>query len=515
MGLRSKTSLPIEKQTLRPVIEAAFEKGGLDAVCDLVVTLLNEQETRFEQKIAKLEKRIAELERNSRTSSKPPSSDKGNFSNPPKPKPKSLRQKSTRKSGGQKGHPGSTLEMVSHPDHRIDHDLPSGSSCPNCGDHLPEASPSHDDWEVRQVFDLPPISLKVTEHRARRCFCPGCGKTVTAPFPKEAKAPVQYGPRVQAAALYLGGYQLLPYGRLSELFTELFHCPLSQGTLANIVKRGSLQAALAMDPIREALLESPVAHVDETGCTLHGKRHWLHVFGTERLTCYYLDAKRGREAMDRMGLLPRYRHLLIHDCLGAYFSYPDCLHGLCNAHLQRELTYLHEQLDQQWAGKLISLLLEAKDLAQREVNREEGTRRVIGKGRLGKILSRYDDLLAQGYASNPEPPPKAKSQKGRPKRGKILSLLDRFAKYRQEIMGYFLYPGLYPYDNNQAERDVRMMKVREKISGTFRSAAHGKGFCDLRSVISSARKQDRSILKSLTQLIDSPNDLGCSLAQGT
>lgn len=270
-----------------------------------------------------------------------------------------------------------------------------------------------------------------------------------------------------------------------------------------------------MEPVREALLASPVAHVDETGCTLHGKRHWLHVFGTESLTCYHLDPKRGREAMERMGLLARFKNLLIHDCLGAYFGYPDCLHGLCNAHLQRELTYLHEQLDEEWAGEMIELMLEAKDLAEREMNRDENSRHVIGEGRLQKILTRYDDLLACGYALNPEPPPREKGQKGRPKRGKILSLLDRFDRYRQEIMGYFLYPGVWPYDNNQAERDVRMMKVREKISGTFRSGEHGKGFCDLRGIISSSRKQGRSILESLTRLMASPADLGNSLAQGT
>jgi len=462
-----------------------------------------------------LEKRIAELERNSHTSSKPPSSDKGNFANPPKPKPKSLRQKSGLKPGGQKGHPGSTLEMVNHPDHRIDHELSSDASCPHCGDQFPENLPKNEDWEIRQVFDLPPVALQVTEHRAQRCTCPGCGTRVTAPFPEEVKSRVQYGPRVQATALYLGGYQLLPYGRLSELFAELFNCPLSQGTLANIVKRGSNKAALAMDPVREALIASPVAHVDETSCTLHGKRHWLHVFGTEQLTCYHLDAKRGLEAMERMDLLPHFTGLLIHDCLSAYFRYTDCRHGLCNPHLIRELTYLHEQLDQQWAGELIDLLLEARDLAQRELSREQGSRRVIGKNRLQNILNRYDDILAQGYAVNPEPPPKPKGQKGRVSRGKALNLLDRFDKYRQEIMGFFLYPELYPFSNNLAEQDVRMMKVREKISGTFRSEEHGKGFCNIRSLISSARKQKRSILKSLTQLISAPINLGRSLVQGS
>ena len=486
----------------------ALAKADPEAIADLVLSLWDRVEA-----LEKLETRIAELERNSRSSSKPPSSDKGNFTNPPKPK--SLRKKSTRKTGGQKGHPGSTLEKVTNPDHIVIHDLPTDATCPDCGTRLSVEKGKENDNEVRQVFDLPPVELEVTEHQARRCICSDCGKRVTAPFPDEVKAPVQYGPRVQAAALYLGGYQLLPYGRLHELFSELFNAPLSEGTLANIVKRGSQKASTAMETIREALIKSSVAHADETGCTLHGRRHWLHVFSTEKLTAYHLDAKRGTEAMERMGLIPRFDGLLLHDCLGAYFTFKNCLHGLCNAHLQRELTYLHEQLDQAWAADMIGLLLEAKELAAREMNREEGSRHVIGKGRTEKVLTRYDEILKAGYSINPEPPPKPKGQRGRVARGKALNLLDRFDKHRDEIMGYFLSPGLYPYDNNQAERDVRMAKVREKISGTFRSEEHAKGFCEIRSIISSTRKQGRAMLKSLSELITHPAKLGSSLAQGS
>jgi hypothetical protein len=512
--------LAYEEKTLRPVIEAAFERGGLDGVCDLVVRLLNEQEARFQSKIIQHETRIAELESNSRTSSKPPSSDKGNFTNPPKPKPKSLREKSGRKPGGQKGHPGSTLGKVANPDHIEHHDFTFDASCPDCRCVLSESLLAHSDdfqntYEARQVFDLPPIKTIVTEHRARQCTCSECGQSLVTPFPGTVTAPAQYGPRVPAAALYLGSYQLLPYQRLSELFRELFHCPLSQGTLANIVKHSSQKSTIAMEPIRQALIQSPVAHVDETGCTLHGKRHWLHVMGTDLLTCYHLDAKRGREAMERMNLLPHFKNLLIHDCLGAYFTFTYCRHGLCNAHTERELTYLHEQLGQAWAAEMIELLLEAKDLAEREINREEGSRRVTGEGRLGKILNRYNKVLSAGYALNPGPPPKPTGQRGRVARGKALNLLNRFDKYREEIMGYFLYPGLYPYDNNQAERDVRMMKVREKISGIFRSVEHANGFCDIRSIISSARKQRRAMLTTLSELISHPSTLGFSLAQGS
>lgn len=464
------------------------------------------------ERVEHLEKRIAELERNSRTSSKPPSSDKGNFSKPRKTK--STRKKSGKKSGGQKGHRGSTLDRVANPDHIEHHDFSPGTTCSGCGTALmPSSGADFENFQARQVHDLPPIKIEVTEHRARECACPGCGRNHLAPFPEGVNAPVQYGPNTRATAIYLANYQLVPYERLSEIFEELFGCPLSQGTLANFVKKGGKNAALAMDPIRRALLESAVAHADETGCTVYGERHWLHVFCTDRLTCYHLDAKRGRAAMERMGLIPEFENLLIHDGLSAYATFTQCLHGPCNAHHQRELTFLHEELDQEWAGELTELLLEAKDLAERECNREEGSRRVIGEGRLNRIIKQYHHILEKGYQINPEPPPKPKGQKGRVKRAKALNLLDRLSRDWEKVLGFFLYPGLYPYDNNQAERDLRPMKVREKISGTFRSKEHGTHFCALRGVISSARKQARPILEVLRSLVLTPATLGESLAQ--
>lgn len=217
--------------------------------------------------------------------------------------------------------------------------------------------------------------------------------------------------------------------------------------------------------------------------------------------------------MECMGILPEFKNLLIHDALGAYFTFKNCHHGPCNAHHQRELTYLHEVLGQSWAGEMIDLLLKAKKLSERELAREEGNRRIIGKGTLNKVIGTYHEILERGYLANPEPPPKPKGQKGRVKRGKSLNLLDRLKRGWEEVLGYFFYPELYPYDNNQAERDIRPMKVREKISGTFRSAAHGKHFCDLRGVISSSRKQGRPILESLTTLLTDPTALGESLAK--
>ena len=238
---------------------------------------------------------------------------------------------------------------------------------------------------------------------------------------------------------------------------------------------------------------------DQTGCTIN----------------YHLDAKRGREAMERMGILPHFKNLLVHDCLGAYFTFNNCSHSLCNPHLLRKLTYLREQLDQIWAGEMIELTLRAKTLADREQARTDSDRRVIGPGRLRSILTGYHELLNWGYALNPEPPPNPPGKRGRPARGKSLNLLERMKKYCEEILGFFFYPGVYSFSNNQAEQDVRMMKVREKVSGGSRSKTYGQGFCQLRGIISSARKQGRNILETLTTLQAATLTLGQSLAQAT
>ncbi len=500
-----------ERPTREQLIELA--KTDPEAIADLVIMLWDRVE-KLEEIVKKLEVKISSLESNSRSSSKPPSTDKGNFTNPPKPK--SLRKKSGRKPGGQKGHCGNTLEKSDSPDHIIDHHFAEDVRCHKCGAPLDAGKREkldHESCECRQVFELPSIKIEVTEHRAEKIRCNNCDELNTADFPEGIKAPVQYGPQVQATALYLSAYQFLPYQRLAETFSELFNCPLSQGTLANFIKRGGKKAAQAMEPIREALIQSKIAHADETGCTLNGKRHWLHVFCTTRLSCFHIDNKRGYEAMERMGLLPRFRGSLVHDCLGGYFKFLKILHYLCLAHIQRELIFVHEELDQIWAQDMIKLLLEAKNLSeQAEVEEESGRTKIPEKTRR-RIKRRYDNIIEAGKKINPEPPPPPVGKRGRVKRSKPLNLLIRMEKRKEEIMGYFDY-GHVPFDNNQAERDLRMMKVREKISGTFRALCHAKAFCDIRGIISSGRKQSRPTLATLVDLIKSPTSLGKTLAKG-
>jgi transposase len=490
-----------ERPTREQLIELA--KSDPEAIADLVLMLWD--------RVDALEARLAQLERNSANSSKPPSSDRDSF-NPP-PKPKSLRKKSGRKPGGQAGHQGDTLRQIDDPERVVEHRLRAEAQCPRCGATIEESDEGpllKGQCECRQVFELPAIRIEVTEHRAERRRCGRCGTQVSAAFPEGVNSPAQYGEGIQAAALYLGAHQLIPYQRLSEVFTDLFGCPLSSGTLANFVKRGGAKAGESMKPVRNALRLAKLAHADETGCRLHGKRHWLHVFSTAKLTSYHIDSKRGSEGMDRLGLLGGFAGSLVHDFLSSYYRF-GCEHFLCAAHLLRELVYLHEEMDQPWAADMIALLREAKKLRDRDRNRPQGARRVIGEKTRLRIALRYCEIVLEGLALNPEPPPPPKGKRGRIKRGKALNLLIRLEERYEQIMGFFEYEHV-PFDNNQAERDLRMMKTREKISGTFRSDQHAQAFCDLRSVISSARKQSRNLLDTLAELLTSPADLGDDLA---
>lgn len=469
---------------------------------DLMLSLFDQQAKLIEEQAAqikKLEARIASLESNSRNSSKPPSSDKGNFGNPPKPK--SLRPKTGRKKGGQAGHQGHTLGKVSHPDSIVKHALQPAITCPKCSQLTTTIPTGH---QSRQVFDTPPIKVHVTEHQAQQCHCQHCNTKITANFPEGVTAPVQYGSNLQAACVYLSSYQLLPYGRLSELFQDLFNIPISKGTLANMVASAGEKAKEATAPIRKALTQGNVLHSDETGCSLLGKRHWLHVASTSALTLYHFDQKRGHEAMINMGVLDLFRGYLVHDCLGAYFKFSQFKHALCNAHLLRELIYALEQLDQIWAQKLINLLLKAK-------NQTEQSPKALSAERRKTIRTAYQEVVKEGLALNPEPAPEP-GKRGRPKRSKQLNLLRRLDQHAEAFLAFVSEPEV-PFDNNQAERDLRMMKVREKVSGGFGTEQRAIDFCSIRSIISSAGKQGKNVLQAISSMLIDPQKIGAELAE--
>lgn len=444
---------------------------------------------KLKKEIERLQKRVRELEdqlgKNSRNSGKPPSSDGYN-----KPSPKSLRPRGRRKRGGQKGHQGHTLEMVDNPDHTIVHKV--DGRCKGCGHSLRNQKPSG--FEKRQVVDIPPIDREVTEHRGEFKECGNCGKVNKAEFPEGVVAPVQYGPRLKSIAVYLGGYQLLPYHRTRELFSDLFGIDLSEATLVNMVNRCAGLLEDVVERIRRLVKGSPVVNFDETGRRVEGKLWWLHTASTPELTYFRIHSKRGGKALEDIDILPGFEGWAIHDHWNPYFKY-ECKHGLCNAHHLRELIFLLEQHGQRWARRMKKCLLTI-NVAVEEA-RETGRKRLSRK-QIKRFEARYKRILRAGYAENPLPGKCRKGHKprGRPSKPKAVNLLDRFKKKESAVLA-FMHDFSVPFTNNLVERDQRMAKVHEKISGTFRSKEGADSFCRIRSYISTTRKNSVNTIEAI------------------
>ncbi|MEA1927089.1 MAG: IS66 family transposase [Candidatus Auribacterota bacterium] len=442
----------------------------------------------FSAELVSLRERVKALEdqiaKNSRNSSKPPSSDGFN-----KPAPRSLRKRGERKPGGQPGHPGQTLKQVEKPDHIIIHPV---KQCQHCGRSIADEPAS--DCKKRQVFDIPPLpKIEVTEHQAEIKECPHCNHINKAEFPEDVKAPVQYGSRLKAMAVYLMDYQLLPYQRTREFFNDIFSQEISEGTLVNISNACFDLLDKPVEQIRQQLITSPVVNFDETSTSLNGKRHWLHVAATKLLTFYQIHKKRGTEAMDAIGILPYFEGRAIHDFMKSYLTY-DCRHGFCNAHLLRELIFLHEQQQQYWAGKMHDCLVEIN----KAVDRAPPDAICLSDTQAQEFEELYSKFIDEGYVGNPMPEKKLTTRKkrGRPKKPKAINLLNRFRDYEREILA-FMYDFRVPFDNNLAERDLRMMKTQQKISGTFRSTNGADAFCRIRSYISTIRKNSENVIESI------------------
>jgi hypothetical protein len=428
-----------------------------------------------------------QLAKDSHNSSKPPSSD--GLAR----KPKSLRQKSSRKPGGQPGHPGHRVVLAQTPDAVVVH---RPLRCGACQQALPQEAPG---WiERRQVHELPPIRLMVTEHRIEHVRCPGCGATTAAEAPAGVGAPRQYGPRLRAVATYLVQQQFVLYARTRELLAEVFGVSLAEGTLVNLVRQGAARLQGVAEEIKAALRRAPVLHHDETGLRIVGSEgaglQWAHVTCTKELTHYRRHPARGATALEAIGILPDFTGVSVHAGWTSYRHYQACRHALCNAHHLRELTYVKEELQQPWSQHLKALL--------REMHTAVDHARTAGFTQLewavrNSFVARYESLLAEGVAHNPQPPPRSdRRRRGRRKQSPVRNLLDRLWTYEQEVLA-FLDDFAVPFDNNQAERDLRPVKVQQKISGTFRSEPGADAFCCLRSVLSTWRKQGRSALNAL------------------
>jgi transposase len=431
-------------------------------------------------RVQELEARLA---KDSHNSSKPPSSDPLGHK-----RPRSQRQRSGKKSGGQLGHRGETLHLVGTPDELVEH---RPTVCTTCQTPLDETAPVAG-YERRQVHELPPVRLLIREHRALHVRCPSCEQLSVGTFPAEAPSRAQYGPRLRALAVYLVEQQLIPYARVRELLTDLLGAHLSEGTLIRWVQQGAEALVPVEAAIKAALLRAPVLHSDETGVRRAGKLAWAHVASTARLTHYAIHAKRGREATEAIGILPAYRGVSVHDGLRSYGAYPQCRHALCNIHHLRELTFIEETSQQPWATKLKGLLLEMK--AAVEQARARGEPRLDPIERAAYVAC-YEDLMAQGLAANP-PPERVPGQKGRLKQSPARNLLERLWMGQDAVLA-FLDDLAIPFDNNQAEQDLRMLKVQQKIAGSFRAESGSQAFACIRGYCATLRKQGVALLAAL------------------
>jgi transposase len=412
------------------------------------------------------------LNKNSQNSSKPPSTD--GFI---KPKPKSLREKSGRASGGQKGHAGKTLRQVDEPDEVQIHRL---EKCSECHTSL-ECVVAHA-FEKRQVFEIPEPKLDVIEHRCEKKICPSCGKQNIAAFPAGVERPVQYGPRAKGLMAYLHNYQIIPYERLSEFFEDIFGTAISEGTIYNATETAFENLAPFEEHTKQLLVKSPTLHADETGVDVANKLHWLHTVSTDTLTYHLIHEKRGGEAIEAGGILSNFKGTVVHDCWAPYFNY-DFRHALCNAHLLRELNAVVESSKESWAEDMRDFL---RKLNKTTKACEDG--KGLSEAQIEGFEKEYKQILHRGHDQTGGSMP-AKKTVSR-------NLWERFLLRQHQVLR-FIHDPTVPFDNNQAERDIRMVKVKQKVSGCFRSRAGANHYARIRAYISTARKNGKNILLAL------------------
>lgn len=423
------------------------------------------------------------IAKNSKNSGKPPSTDGYE-----KPTPKSRRKKSGKKVGGQLGHKGLTLEMTDNSDiieyHTVD-------ICKKCGKDISEVIP--DEHKSRQEVDINPEPAKVTEHQVEVKTCPFCGYVNQADFPSHLTKSVQYGVHIKARACYFNQYHFVPYKRLEEIFKDCHNLDISDGSFVNFNQQCSKNVIPTMTVIKTLLTQGKTLQLDESGMRVNGKLNWLHVASSNRATYYDIHAKRGQEAIEEIDILPQFKNIVIHDHWKPYLSYKQCKHGLCNAHHIRELIFADERYNQAWASKLIDCLLEIK-LVVEDYKKRKKTR--LPKQIILRYERKYSRLLREGRVEIPDLPTDKEQKRGRKKQHKVKNLWDRLRSYKRSVL-LFMHDFDVPFTNNLPERDIRMCKVKSKVSGCFRSQRGAQDFCNIRSYISTTRKQKENILFAL------------------
>ena len=456
----------------------ALEELDKQVLIELIVAL----QTQLAEQRDAIQVLRDQIAKNSQNSSKPPGSDGLR-----KPKTKSLRTKSERPFGGQPGHAGATLKMVAEPDEIERHRV---TSCPHCQENLTAVAVIG--YEKRQVFDIPPLHLVVTEHQAEIKQCPGCGAAVQGEFPQAVTQVTQYGARLKAQASYLNTYHFIPLARTEAVLNDFYGQGPSETAVLDANQQLAQLTQSSLNAIQAQLIASDVVHFDESGLRIANQLQWLHVSSTETLTLYHVDAKRGQVGMKAAGILPDFQGTAMHDHWAAYLAFENCQHAFCNAHHLRELQFILDQYQQPWAADMAHLLRTIKA----EVDGSPPNLVALPPERLRHFHTEYDKLIAQGLAANPattDPPP---AQRGRPKQSPPKNLLNRLQTHKAGVLA-FMADFRIPFDNNQAERDIRMVKVKQKVSGAFRTSTGAETFCAIRSYISTARKQGVNAIDAL------------------
>jgi transposase len=439
--------------------------------------------SRQETQIQTLKEQVA---KNSRNSSKPPSSDGFNK----KPTPKSQRKKSGKRPGGQLGHEGTTLPRSEKPDETV---TLSPALCSHCHESLDTSKVVR--TVKRQVIDVPKPRIITTEFIAETKECSHCHTLTGADFPPHVAQGIQYGPYLRSLMIYFREQNFIATERLAEVFHDVFGLLISEATFINTTRRCNDLLADFETEVVERLVDADSIHCDETGINVGGKLHWMHSVSNAWLTAYFPHPKRGKAAMDTIGILPRYQGTAIHDGWQSYFNY-FCKHALCNSHHLRELTFAEEECGQKWAGKLIALLLEMK----KEVETARTLEKEIPEKLKKEYELRYDAIIREGIRKNPIHTGGVR-RRGRKKRGKIRCLVDRLKDHKKETLAFF-FDVTIPFDNNQAERDIRMNKVQQKVSGGFRSFEAAEAFSRIRGFISTIRKHDLNVMDALVSLFN-------------
>lgn len=465
----------ITEEFVRQLMKQLEDQTAQNAELRDTIANLNQTIAELRQTVSELKEQV---DKNSKNSSKPPSSD--GLKKLPVNKDRSLRGKSGKKQGGQEGHGGVYLSVVKDPDEVVTH---MHCDCEHCS-HRAECLATANVKERRYDVDAE-VHVKVTEHQQIQiAACPLHGGERKGQFPEEIKSLVQYGKNLQALVVAFNTVGAVSINRTHEILSSVFNIPLATGTIKNMVSRFAGSVAGTCERIRETVTGLGLIHCDETGSRVDGKTRWVHVASDQSYTYLTLSSKRGQIGMEEGNVLPHFKGIIVHDCWGSYWKYPNVTHAVCGAHLLRELNgVIENHPDQTWAPRFKELLLRMKKTKDKAVAKDKES---LSYYYLHKFDQEYDDILRKANEENPLPD-KTPNKRGRQKKTKVQNLISRLERYKASVC-LFTQNFNVPFDNNQAERDIRMVKVKTKVSGCFRSEDGAKEYLTIMSYVGTAKK---------------------------